>query len=281
MDCSANLMHSIGSTAFLPSPHLVFIRGASKSARKSKASKRGDAYSKAQKKAHELAKLSRQRDNSNCATSDPVRGKLTPFVQAFDSPKDGAHSVPLNYGLSEEKLSDLLEKSRELSLLPSEEALKVPDVMSAYLETHEEEHLRAKAAMERIAKLDQGGAQDRNRYNIRKCIATFGRHNTDRERPAEDVVAHKSSPALRAGPDTGSSEVQIAILTAKIRAIADAVDGRGRKDKSNKRILRLLVHKRQKLLRYLRRKERGGWRWQRTVNSLGLTDATWKGEITL
>jgi ribosomal protein S15 len=178
-------------------------------------------------------------------------------------------------------LQELLEKSKESSVLPSAEALRDPDAMSAYLKTHDEEHARAIAAMSRIAKLDQGSANDRNRFNIRKCIETFGRHNTDAERPADDAIAHSGAPAPRAGPDTGSSEVQVAILTAKIKAIADAVEGKGKKDKSNKRILRLLVHKRQKLLRYLRRKERGGWRWQRTVGMLGLTDATWKGEITL
>jgi ribosomal protein S15 len=153
--------------------------------------------------------------------------------------------------------------------------------MAVYLKTHDVEHARATAAMERIAKLDQGSANDRNRFNIRKCIDTFGRHNTDGERPADDAIAHSTAPIPRAGPDTGSSEVQIAILTAKIKAIADAVEGKGRKDKANKRILRLLVHKRQKLLKYLRRKERGGWRWERTVDMLGLSDATWRGEITL
>jgi ribosomal protein S15 len=166
-------------------------------------------------------------------------------------------------------------------LLPSEEALKDANLMAAYIKTHDEEHTRAMAAMERIAKLDQGSAHDRNSFNIRKCIETFGRHNTDGARPAEDALTHSGVPAPRAGPDTGSSEVQIAILTAKIKAVADAVVGKGNKDKSNKRILRLLVHKRQKQLKYLRRRERGGWRWQRTVEMLGLTDATWKGEITL
>jgi ribosomal protein S15 len=203
------------------------------------------------------------------------------FVQEFDAPTDGEQGAALNYGLSEDGLRELLEQSKQLSLLPSEEALKSPDSMAAYLETHDGKHARAVAAMERIAKLDQGSADDRNSFNIRKCIATFGRHNTDAERPAEDAIAHSGTPVPRAGPDTGSSEVQVAILTAKIKAIADAVEGKGKKDKANKRILRLLVHKRQKQLRYLRRKERGGWRWQRTVSMLGLTEATWKGEITL
>jgi len=83
------------------------------------------------------------------------------------------------------------------------------------------------------------------------------------------------------GPDTGSSEVQIAILTAKIRTLADFLETRGRGDKVNKRNLRLLVHRRQKLLAYLERKERGGGRFKHVVETLGLTEGTWRGEISL
>lgn len=83
------------------------------------------------------------------------------------------------------------------------------------------------------------------------------------------------------GPDTGSSEVQIAILTAKIKTVADFLATRGKGDKHNKRNLRLLVHRRQKLLQYLRRKERGGPRWQHCIETLGLTEGTWRGEISL
>jgi len=43
----------------------------------------------------------------------------------------------------------------------------------------------------------------------------------------------------------------------------------------------LLVHRRQKLLAYLRKKERGGERWQHLIQTLGLTEGTWQGEISL
>ena len=52
-------------------------------------------------------------------------------------------------------------------------------------------------------------------------------------------------------------------------------------DKANKRNLRLLVHRRQKLLRYLRQKERGGPRFQNVLETLGLTEGMWKGEISM
>jgi len=71
-------------------------------------------------------------------------------------------------------------------------------------------------------------------------------------------------------------------LTAKIRVLANHLERpHYQKDKVNKRNLRVLVHRRQKLLAYLRRKERGSERWQNVVETLGLTDGTWKGEISL
>lgn len=137
---------------------------------------------------------------------------------------------------------------------------------------------------------------------MQRCVDTFGRHVTDgvlRAKPestspgmpaaggealvgsegvTEGKISHKTP---RAGPDTGSSEVQIAILTSKINVLADFLETRGRKDKVNARNLRLLVHRRQKLLRYLRKRERGGERWRFLIEKLGLTEATWKGEISM
>lgn len=75
--------------------------------------------------------------------------------------------------------------------------------------------------------------------------------------------------------------MQIAILTAKIRTLAEFMKTRGKGDKANKRNLRLLVHRRQKLLVYLQRKEHGGPRWRHCIETLGLTEGTWRGEISL
>lgn len=159
---------------------------------------------------------------------------------------------------------------------------------------HEQErrqrHATATEALNRIVSLANGSSKDRLRVNIQRCVDAFGRHNTDASLPPKPPVAESISlknPAAntrateRAGPDTGSSEVQIAILTAKIRTLADFLDTRGKPDKINKRNLTILVHKRQKLLQYLRRKERGGPRWQNLIETLGLTEGTWKGEISL
>jgi ribosomal protein S15 len=153
-----------------------------------------------------------------------------------------------------------------------------------------QKHATATEALNRIVSLSNGSSKDRLRVNIQRCVDAFGRHQTDKKLPPKPPVAASillKNPSAntqkveRAGPDTGSSEVQIAILTAKIKTLADFLESRGRPDKINKRNLTILVHKRQKLLQYLRRKERGGPRWQHLIETLGLTEGTWRGEISL
>lgn len=149
----------------------------------------------------------------------------------------------------------------------------------------EEESATAEEALRRISSLSLGSSKDRLRVNKQRCIEVFGRHNTEQtlspRLASAATTGGEQQKVERVGADTGSSEVQIAILTAKIRAVADFLETRGTMDKHNKRNLRLLVHRRAKLLKYLRRKERGGPRWQNLVEKLGLSDGTWKGEITL
>ena len=221
----------------------------------------------------------------------------------------------LNYRFDPEAIESQLEKSSQLAVPLAE--IKTTDggpqfkwsgdmrhhktsniVLSAEeIEAQtKKEHARAAEAIARITALENGSSKDRMRVNVTRCIETFGRHNTDKVLPPRaphlDNINSNTPPAVRPatneaatgkriGPDTGSSEVQIAILTAKIKTLADFLSTRGKGDKHNKRNLRLLVHRRQKLLQYLRRRERGGPRWQHCIETLGLTEGTWKGEISL
>lgn len=175
--------------------------------------------------------------------------------------------------------SDYWSASRQLAFLTTDQS---PEAREKRIK---EEHDTAEEALRRIASLSLGSSKDRLRVNKARCVDVFGRHNTDNTLAPRLKSAVTSEDAMektpRAGVDTGSSEVQIAILTAKIRAVADFLDTRGTMDKANKRNLRLLVHRRAKLLKYLRRKDRGGPRWQHLVEKLGLVEGTWKGEITL
>ncbi|KAK3714344.1 hypothetical protein LTR37_007930 [Vermiconidia calcicola] len=281
-----------------------------------------DPYAIAQAKARKAANLSRQevlKKERAAALGDPLRGTTTPYVQSFDtaippeptidpirtktrisdSPSTDAPGPQtekdshLNFYLSRSELDQGVSHSQWLSTpSPSEDE---PSSTSNYTDDRtpeqrlSDQRLSAETASEalrRISSLSLGSSKDRLRVNKQRCIASFGRHNTDSTLPPKPPSAIHPAPSSlpktpRVGQDTGSSEVQIAILTAKIRALAEFLETRGKGDKVNKRNLRLLVHRRQKLLRYLERKERGGARFRNCVETLGLTEGCWKGEISL
>ena len=197
----------------------------------------------------------------------------------------------LNFYLNTHELQHGVERSRWLTTPAESHQPTSEDYISELTPEEraaqrEQQQDNAAEALRRIASLSLGSSKDRLRLNKQRCIDSFGRHNTDDTlppKPTVNLTASENQPSAvpRVGPDTGSSEVQIAILTAKIRTLADFVENRGKTDRVNKRNLRLLVHRRQKLLQYLRRKERGVPRWQHVIETLGLTEGTWKGEITL
>jgi small subunit ribosomal protein S15 len=71
----------------------------------------------------------------------------------------------------------------------------------------------------------------------------------------------------RHGKDSGSAEVQIALLTSRINELTEHLKGHV-KDHGSRRGLIIMVSKRRKLLDYLRRTD--GGRYQQVVQKLGL-----------
>jgi small subunit ribosomal protein S15 len=71
----------------------------------------------------------------------------------------------------------------------------------------------------------------------------------------------------RGEKDTGSSEVQVALLTQRIQAITEHLASH-KKDHATRRGLLMLVGKRNTLLKYLARESPG--RYQELIESLGL-----------
>ncbi|KAK4040354.1 hypothetical protein C8A01DRAFT_15770, partial [Parachaetomium inaequale] len=291
-----------------PTPSLLpLVQTANISMRDKKKRMKRDPYGWAQAQQRKNAHLKRREEieaDRAVTAGDVVHGITTPFVESFDtagqeaaSPEDAAtgESRPLptsphiiNYLLTKEELERAIEHSRRVTTpLPGlERAAADPAAEADDLQEHAAKHAKALEALQRITDLKNASAKDRKHANIRRCIEKFGRHVTDQslESPAPPPGRnHVPQPMpVRGGPDTGSSEVQIAILTSKIRALALALEGpKGHRDKNNKRSLRLLCHKRQRLLRYLERKERGSGRWQHLVETLGLTPATYKDQISL
>jgi len=249
---------------------------------------------------------------------DAIRGVTTPFVESFDtvvpqelapdadavnleplkanpdqpppSPTHATKENHLNYGVEHEELEKSLDFSRSLTepLETEQPRRRGADGEAKDRQRWEARHSTASEAVQRIVSLASGSSKQRMKKNTERIVDTFGRHNTDQTlKPKASAVVRRNpytpgpEPTPRVGPDTGSSEVQIGILTAKIRVLADRYEGPNRNDKINKRNLRLLLHKRQKLLRYMEKKERGSERWQNMIGTLGLTPACWKGEIAV
>ncbi|QSZ37532.1 hypothetical protein DSL72_008630 [Monilinia vaccinii-corymbosi] len=272
-----------------------------------------DPYALEQSQQRKESNLKRQavlKQERAASLGDPVRGVSTPFLESLDTvggstlkldnittkgsgqggKAKGTDKFILNHFLTPTEVQSAIQHSYHLTepLLAEDRNLADVYVEKQAKKEHEAAHANATAALARIVSLANANSKDKTRANIVRCIDTFGRHRTDEvlrpRAPTQDDIEGASKPEKtpRAGPDTGSSEVQIAILTAKIRVLANQLESkRGDKDKVNKRNLRLLVHRRQKLLKYLRKKERGSDRWENLIKTLGLTEGTWKGEISL
>lgn len=246
------------------------------------------------------------KDQRTANWGDPIRGVTTPFVESFDSagqapfapvktddegrPLEEPRPLPtspdlLNFQLTKKELDQAIEFAHQVTK-PDEGASLDSDWKSAAQkpELLEKQHAKAVEVLRRITSLENASSKDRRHANIRRIIDTFGRHVTDHQVRQKGLAWNQEErePKIRGGPDTGSSEVQIAILTAKIRVLSDMYAGpKGNKDKHNKRNLLLLVHRRQKLLRYMERKERGSGRWEHMLEKLGLTPRNWKDQIAL
>lgn len=244
------------------------------------------------------ANVSRQRElakEREASQGNPVESKPTEFIQQLQSQMDPENtkyeSDPYggrsNHFLEGETVKNAFEYSDHLTspVKNLDRDMADPQAEKDAEKKHEQDHAIAQEAVRRIVNIRNGTTKDRLRVNFMSCINTFGRHHTDSYLPPRPGASdpHKSRhlpKAPRVGPDTGSPEVQISILTAKIMNLSRHLTT-ANTDRHNKRNLRILVHKRQKMLKYLRRKERGGPRFREVMERLGLSDAAWKGEITL
>ncbi|KAG8968426.1 hypothetical protein FRC03_007368 [Tulasnella sp. 419] len=119
------------------------------------------------------------------------------------------------------------------------------------------------SAISRIIDLRNANARGVAFENRRRCIEAFA--------DPKNVVNQK-------GPDTGRPEVQAALLTAKIRNLWDHLKAHS-KDIHNRRSLRMLVHQRAKILKYLRRKD--PLRYEAVLPQLGLEKSAVEGEIVV
>jgi ribosomal protein S15 len=269
---------------------------------------RRQPYKWAQMQARREVLLKRQNEvkaQHEAKWGSPIHGITTPFVESFDSagheafsrpptdedgnPLEEPHELPtsphiLNHFTTKSELEEAIRLSHQLAE-PIEDANRMtsdPVEEERERKQFENNHKTAVEVLHRITDMSNASSKHRLHANIRRCIETFGRHNTDHQFRPKPLSINQTPREVvpRAGADTGSSEVQIAILTARIRKLAQMFEGhKGKKDKANRRNLRALVHRRQRLLAYMERKERGSERWHFMLKTLGLSPATWKGCI--
>lgn len=283
-------------------PCKTSVRAGSAEARERR---RHDPFLSALSRQRKAANLSRRQElakERDAALGNPVESKPTQFIEKIQAqmnpeqsqtnidqtnsvyPYDGHNNHFLRH--KEDVLSGI-EYAQNLSrpVANPDRDIADPQAENEGIMRHAESSATAETAVQRIVDIRNGTSKDRLRVNFMTCIESFGRHNTDKSlspKPRPEVHQSESRPQKtpRVGPDTGSPEVQIAILTAKILNLSRHLQT-ANTDKHNKRNLRILVHKRQKMLKYLRRKERGGPRYQKVMEDLGLSDAAWKGEISM
>lgn len=258
--------------------------------------KRYDPFAEERSRQRRLAALARRQELEEARTAnaaDPVMGHITPFLAKIDEvpaaplPLDAtgfSAALPeqLNHSLGPQELPRFLEQSKTLAYprAAKHSGIKDPYEDLSMQRAVEERHRQAVEAIKRIVSLGNGSSADRRRANTQLAIEEFGRHRTDELLPKDPGVPKpRLAPTPRVGPDTGSGEVQAAILTVKIRALKHALDNGGKKDVINKRNLRLLVHRRQKILKYLKHKEKGGVRYRNIMQALGLDDAAIEKEL--
>ncbi|PKS12177.1 hypothetical protein jhhlp_001475 [Lomentospora prolificans] len=288
-------------------PLLPIVQSANLSKWEKKRLAKRDPYRWAQIQQRKNANLERREEmkkERDEKWGSPVFGIPTPFAESFDSAGqeplsrvardeqgnaiEDPHPLPtsphiLNHLLSRDEFEQAVQHAYTLTKpVLAGENLDAKAKADAE-QKHEQSHARAVEALRRIVSMENASSKMRKHANIRRCIEEFGRHNTDKQLKPRPQSIHKNPVDMpeRVGPDTGSSEVQIAILTVKIRKLAQELEkNRGYKDKHNKRNLRVLCHRRQKLLRYMEKKERGSERWTNMLEKLGLSPATWKEQIS-
>lgn len=274
---------------------MPLIQTANLSQRERKRKAKQDPYRWAQAQQRKNANLKRRGElqaERDALLGDPIWGKKTAFIESLESAAQPAAqgttttTTARSHYLTDAEVDEVAQHAYALTkpVVGAVSSQMEEGSEAEALRQHDAKHGRAVEALRRITALENGSKKDKHHFNIRHIVNEMGRHNTDGVVAPKPLSINPNTVEMppRAGPDTGSSEVQIAILTAKIRNLAQTLSvNRGYKDIHNKRNLRLMLHRRQKLLRYMEKKEKGSGRWTNMIEKLGLTPAMWKGQIEL
>jgi small subunit ribosomal protein S15 len=107
--------------------------------------------------------------------------------------------------------------------------------------------------------------------NIRRIVQVFGGPTSTSEPTSEPTTERL---------DTGSPAVQAAIMTHRIRLLASHI-AQNPRDVHNRKNLRELVHRRAKVLRYLKRRAGDGEGYEALLDKIGVDRRAVEGEVVV
>ncbi|RPD64721.1 S15/NS1 RNA-binding domain-containing protein [Lentinus tigrinus ALCF2SS1-6] len=186
--------------------------------------------------------------------------KATPAPSVDPASGTVQTSTFLNYGIGEkerEALFDVLPRLSQQGQVEAEGPVHPKMISSTYAKKGIEEQKKA-AMFARMVDLRNANARGIAFENRRRIVAAF----SEPENPT----------------DTGRPEVQAALATMRIRNLWDHLS-RCKKDIANRRSLRQLVHKRAKILRYLKSVDED--RYDSILERLGLERSAVEGELVV
>jgi len=111
-------------------------------------------------------------------------------------------------------------------------------------------------------------------YDVDLVIKYLSEENMSRADKLKEELTRVRSAFKMHGADTGSTSVQVALLTTKIKSLLGHLN-QHRKDHSSQRGLMGMLSQRQKLLKYIRKKDPEVY--QDLILRLGLKDRTYVG----
>ncbi|AMD19778.1 HCL373Wp [Eremothecium sinecaudum] len=200
-------------------------------------------YLKSQR-VRQLNEVKQLRINNSLDSVDPVLGKKdTPFLLRV---------------MAELKESNLLVKGYEY-----EEVEKV--IAAIEFAKRENTKVDSNSTELTFTAEDLQAARDR-REAVMRILTIQNAGNKSLVKIATKLAVEEFA---RKPGDTGSSEVQAAIMTVRIQSLARHVKD-NKQDNKTTRYLRTLVQQRQQVLRYLKRDQPERYFW--TIEKLGLTD---------
>ncbi|CAB4475891.1 S15/NS1 RNA-binding domain-containing protein [Rhizophagus irregularis] len=209
-------------------------------------------------KRRNIAKKISKLQQENSKRSNVITGIPTPFTNSLLRPSQiytsaNSTSSPSTLSLSENK------QYRNFFLDGKDEEFLfkiAPDIIIENSTTEPEKELGRVQILKNLTGLHNASSKGILLHNIQLAIKEFARKEGD----------------------TGSAEVQAAVWTAKILNLHEHIKN-NHKDKHNYRALRYMVHKRQRILKYL--KTQSLERYFTCLKKLGLDQKSIEGEIVI